>query len=78
RGDDVRLVQVLYNLLDNASKYSPNGEHIEVHVRTEASVVAIDVVDRGIGIVPGAQESIFELFEQDSSAGRLAAGGLGL
>jgi CheY-like chemotaxis protein len=59
-----RLVQVLHNLLDNASKYSPNGSQIEVHVRTEASVVAIDVVDRGIGIVPGAQESIFDLFDR--------------
>ncbi|MGR3906568.1 ATP-binding protein [Burkholderia sp. SR8] len=77
-GDDVRLVQVLYNLLDNASKYSPNDERIEIHVHTEENVVAIDVVDRGIGIVPGAQESIFDLFEQETSAGRYAAGGLGV
>ncbi|MBR7959614.1 PAS domain S-box protein [Burkholderia vietnamiensis] len=77
-GDDARLVQVLYNLLDNASKYSANGERIEIHVRTEADAAAIDVVDRGIGIVPGAQESIFDLFEQQSGAGRYAAGGLGV
>jgi PAS domain S-box-containing protein len=77
-GDDVRLVQVLYNMLDNASKYSPNDERIEIHVRTEGNVVAIDVVDRGIGIVPGAHESIFDLFEQETSAGRYAAGGLGV
>ncbi|RKT99205.1 hybrid sensor histidine kinase/response regulator [Burkholderia sp. Nafp2/4-1b] len=77
-GDDVRLVQVLYNLLDNASKYSPNDERIEIHVRTEGNTVAIDIVDRGIGIVPGAEESIFNLFEQDNAAERHAPGGLGL
>lgn len=77
-GDDVRLVQVLYNLLDNASKYSPNDERIEIQVRTEGKVVAIDVVDHGIGIVPGAQESIFNLFEQENVAERHAPGGLGL
>jgi len=77
-GDDVRLVQVLYNLLDNASKYSPNGERIELHVRTEQNVVAIQIVDYGIGIVPGAQESIFDPFEQENAAERHAPGGLGL
>ncbi len=47
-------------------------------MRTEDNVVAIDVIDRGIGIVPGAQESIFNLFEQQETTGRYSAGGLGL
>lgn len=79
RGDDARLVQVLHNLLDNASKFSPRGGRIDISARVEGPVVAIRVIDRGVGIAPGALESIFDLFEQEGAAHRPTDGfGLGL
>ena len=64
-GDDARLVQVLHNLLDNASKFSPLGGRIDVGATIEGPVVAIRVTDRGVGIARDALETIFDLFEQE-------------
>ncbi|EMN5127010.1 PAS domain S-box protein [Burkholderia contaminans] len=77
-GDDARLVQVLHNLLDNASKFSPLGGRIDVGARIEGPVVAIRVTDRGVGIARDALETIFDLFEQESGAGRRPTDGFGL
>ncbi|RQS14823.1 ATP-binding protein [Burkholderia sp. Bp8998] len=77
-GDAARLVQVLHNLLDNASKFSPHGGRIDVGARVEGSVVAIRVTDHGVGIAPGSLESIFDLFEQEGVAGRRPSDGFGL
>ncbi|MPV60814.1 hybrid sensor histidine kinase/response regulator [Burkholderia sp. HI2761] len=77
-GDDARLVQVLHNLLDNASKFSPHGGRIDVGARIEGSSVAIDVVDHGVGIAPGALETIFDLFHQEGASSRSPSGGFGL
>ncbi|WP_322080834.1 ATP-binding protein [Burkholderia sp. BCC1972] len=77
-GDEARLVQVLHNLLDNASKFSPQGGRIDVGARVEGPVVAIRVTDRGVGIAPGALEAIFDLFEQQGAPGRPPSGGFGL
>jgi len=77
-GDDARLVQVLHNLLDNASKFSPHGGRIDVGARIEGPSVAIQVVDHGVGIAPGALEKIFDLFEQEGASSRSPAGGFGL
>ncbi|KVQ62766.1 ATP-binding protein [Burkholderia territorii] len=78
RGDAARLVQVLHNLLDNASKFSPQGARIDVSAHAEPSMVAIRVTDHGVGIAPGALESIFDLFEQEGVPGRRPADGFGL
>ncbi|WP_321809601.1 ATP-binding protein [Burkholderia sp. BCC1985] len=78
RGDAARLVQVLHNLLDNASKFSPQGARIDVSASAEGSVVAIRITDHGVGIAPGSLESIFDLFEQESVPGRRASDGFGL
>lgn len=77
-GDDARLVQVLHNLLDNASKFSPHGGRIDVGARVEGPVVAIRVTDHGVGIAPGALETIFDLFEQRGASGGPPTGGFGL
>ncbi len=77
-GDDARLVQVLHNLLDNASKFSPQGGRIDVSARIDGQLVAVDVVDHGVGIAPGALEKIFDLFEQDGASGHSPSGGFGL
>jgi anti-sigma regulatory factor (Ser/Thr protein kinase) len=77
RGDKSRLVQVLHNLLDNASKFSPKGSPIMVSVGMEGARVAIRVTDRGPGIAPAALDTIFDMFEQQGVAGS-PQGGLGL
>ncbi|CAG9225242.1 hybrid sensor histidine kinase/response regulator [Burkholderia vietnamiensis] len=78
RGDAARLVQVLHNLLDNASKFSPYGSQIGIGARMEDGAAVIRVSDRGIGIAPGALESIFDLFDQGNATGTLASDGFGL
>ncbi|AOI99968.1 PAS domain-containing hybrid sensor histidine kinase/response regulator [Burkholderia sp. LA-2-3-30-S1-D2] len=78
RGDATRLVQVLHNLLDNASKFSPQGGRIDVGAHAEGPIVAIRVTDHGVGIAPGSLESIFDLFEQEAVPGRRPSDGFGL
>nr|WP_233271774.1 PAS domain S-box protein [Paraburkholderia acidiphila] len=77
-GDHTRLVQVLQNLLHNASKFSPDGSRIVVDVRSVARAVQIQVRDEGRGLRPGTHESIFGLFSQDRSVPGPAENGLGI
>src|SRR5207249_287685 len=62
RGDRERLRQVLANLIDNAVKYSPVGDAVEVSARREDGRVSISVRDRGPGIPVEQQQVIFEKF----------------
>lgn len=78
RGDRARLVQVLVNLLDNASKYTPEGGRIEVRVRTGDGSVQLHVKDNGRGFPPGTIQQAFELFTQIDRADRLSDHGLGI
>jgi two-component system CheB/CheR fusion protein len=78
-GDPVRLEQVVSNLLENAVKYTPPGGRIVVTVGQERDEEAVlSVQDSGIGLAPGMQERIFELFAQVDTAFSRAGGGLGL
>jgi PAS domain S-box-containing protein len=77
-GDFARLQQVVWNLLANAIKFSPEGARIEVTTRRRGADVEIVVADEGEGIEPAFLPHIFERFSQaDSSTGR-RHGGLGL
>jgi signal transduction histidine kinase len=60
--DDMRLRQVLGNLLENAIKYSPDGGRIELEVDSHRGRVLFHVHDDGIGIAPADQARIFEKF----------------
>ncbi|MBV8261449.1 MAG: PAS domain S-box protein [Paraburkholderia sp.] len=77
-GDHTRLVQVLQNLLHNASKFSPDGSRIVVDVRPAARAVQIEVRDEGRGLRPGTYESIFGLFSQDRAMPGPTDNGLGI
>src|SRR5262245_25034885 len=61
-GDATRLAQALQNLLQNASRYTPEGGDIEVRARLQDNHVVTTVRDSGIGIAPDAIDRIFELF----------------
>lgn len=77
-GDAVRLTQVFSNLLDNASKYTPNGGAIEFAVTVVDATVVITLTDSGIGITAAAMPHIFELFAQDMHAVDFDGLGLGI
>ena len=77
-GDPVRLVQVLGNLLDNASKYTPEHGHIRLETLVDGDKVVLAVVDNGIGITQAALETIFEPFVQEQHATLFNGTGLGI
>ena len=68
RGDAQRLSHVLGNLLDNASKYTPDGGTIRLDAAVQGASAVLTVSDDGIGIAPGLVRRIFEPFGQDSRA----------
>jgi two-component system, sensor histidine kinase len=77
--DRDRLVQVITNLVTNATKYTPPGGHIEVAAEMEGETLVVSVRDDGIGIPPEKLTEIFELFAQvDRSFDRQAGLGIGL
>lgn len=76
--DDVRLTQVVSNLLTNAIKYTERGGQIAVTVSEGAAEVIVAVNDSGIGIPPSALGSIFDMFSQQTPALERAQGGLGI
>jgi signal transduction histidine kinase len=77
-GDPVRLVQVFGNLLDNASKYTPEGGQIWLDVTRGAGIVAVSVRDDGIGIAEQALPQVFDLFVREAHAAESDAAGLGI
>jgi two-component system CheB/CheR fusion protein len=77
-GDAKRLQQVFWNLLKNASKFTPEGGEIFVRSYTEGQNVAVEVRDTGIGFEPEAVNRIFDVFEQVSRRVTARYGGLGL
>jgi signal transduction histidine kinase len=79
RGDRERLRQIVVNLIDNAIKYSPGHDEVEVSVRPENGVVRIEVCDQGPGIPLDQQRRIFEKFGRADVPGSSKPGtGLGL
>ncbi|MDP9491341.1 MAG: ATP-binding protein [Actinomycetota bacterium] len=77
RGDRNRLRQVLVNLIDNAVKYSPPGDEVQVEATSSNGRVVIEVRDRGPGIAPEHQGVIFEKFGR-VNVGEKAKPGTGL
>jgi PAS domain S-box-containing protein len=77
-GDTVRLQQVVGNLVNNASKYSPEGGAIRVDARSENEQVVLRVSDEGAGIPPAKLTSIFDLFVQANPTLARTEGGLGI
>jgi PAS domain S-box-containing protein len=76
--DPLRLERILYNLLDNARKYSHKGKEIKVFAREEKDHLVIGVSDQGAGITKSDQAKIFKPFERLKPAGFEGAKGAGL
>jgi signal transduction histidine kinase len=76
--DPDALRNALWNLLDNAVKYSPKGAAIHVRVRHREERVVIEVEDSGLGIAPQEQRDIFRKFVRGSTAIRERIKGTGI
>ncbi|SHE49761.1 two-component system, OmpR family, sensor histidine kinase SenX3 [Ferrithrix thermotolerans DSM 19514] len=78
--DTRQMISALYNLLDNAIKYSDQGGHVTLSINCDDTWVLISVKDSGIGIPPRDIERIFERFYRvDQNRSRITGGtGLGL
>jgi signal transduction histidine kinase len=79
-GDRSKLNQILYNLMDNAIKYTPEEGTVRVSLKQENGNIIWRVKDNGIGIPTEDQDHIFERFYRvDKARGRETGGtGLGL
>lgn len=77
-GDVVRLTQVVANLLNNASKFTPPGGRINLSTGYSDGTAIITVTDDGEGIEPKLLPRVFDLFTQGDSALDRAQGGLGI
>ena len=79
-GDPLRIERILYNLLDNAAKYSPPGSQIKVSVNTEPERLVIGVSDRGKGLSSSERARIFGPFQrlENSRPDQARGAGLGL
>jgi len=68
QGDSDRLLHLLGNLLENASKYTPDGGTVRLEAAVDGSTVVLSVTDDGIGITPEGVPRLFEPFGHDSHA----------
>jgi signal transduction histidine kinase len=78
RGDPDAIARVVRILLDNALRYGPPGEPIELTAGCTAERAHVEVADRGPGVHPAERERIFERFQRGRSAGAEGGFGLGL
>src|SRR5580765_6968599 len=76
--DEVKIRQVVVNLLVNAIKFSPRGAPVRLRTAADGTCVRIDVHDQGPGIAPDTATHIFELFGQNVPEDADARGGLGI
>lgn len=78
RADETRLHEVLYNLLDNAMKYSREGGEIRLSAAQRDGDVVMSVIDSGAGIPADDLPRIFERFYRADKARSRELGGTGL
>ena len=76
--DATLIERVLYNLIENATKYTPQGTVIKISAEVIGENLAVSVSDAGPGIPKGQEESIFEKFTRGRSESATPGVGLGL
>ncbi|MBK1686431.1 hybrid sensor histidine kinase/response regulator [Rubrivivax gelatinosus] len=77
-GDEVRLEQVVANLLDNACKYTPAGGRVRVRLHAEGEQAVLEVADDGPGLEPELLPRVFDSFSQGARPIDRSPGGVGL
>ncbi|UFH55489.1 sensor histidine kinase KdpD [Spirosoma sp. KNUC1025] len=76
--DELHLTNIVYNLLDNALKYSPESPHITLTTRSLPEGVSITVADKGVGMTKEQTSRIFEKFYRVPTGNRHDVKGFGL
>ena len=76
--DPTHFANLIYNLLDNANKYSLNAPEIKISTRNTNSGVLIKIEDKGIGMTKSVQSRIFERFYRQTSGNIHNVKGFGL
>ena len=76
--DAVRVEQIVWNLLSNALKFTPEGGRIQLRLVAEGSMARLDVADTGRGIQPEFLGQVFTMFRQASGGASRQEGGLGI
>jgi len=77
-GDELRLEQVVHNLLHNAIKYSPAGGPVDVWVSQQGGLAIVQVSDQGIGISAAEVPRLFDRFYRASNANEPHKDGMGI
>jgi signal transduction histidine kinase len=77
-GDDLRLQQVLYNLVSNAIKYSPSQAEVLIRITQVDETASIIVVDQGIGIPAESLPHLFQRFYRASNVDPQHISGMGI
>ena len=75
--DPTRVRQILFNLVSNAVKFTPEGGHVTLRAATEGREMRFEVADTGVGIPEAARDRMFGVFERFHE-GRTEAAGTGL
>ena len=78
KADERKIKQIMFNLLSNAAKFTPDGGAINVEGKMEGKELIVSVSDTGIGITPEEQEKVFKEFYQTSSSLKDKTPGTGL
>jgi signal transduction histidine kinase/CheY-like chemotaxis protein len=78
RADEVKLKQVVVNLITNAVKFTPDGGSVSVRAEARGAEAIVSVRDTGIGIPEEERERIFEAFQRGGRGARSSAEGTGL
>lgn len=77
--DPEKIETVIYNLIANAYKFTPEGKKITVHLQMrETGDMIIDVTDEGCGVLPSEIDGLFDLYTEGSNTGHLKGTGIGL
>lgn len=76
--DRIRIAQAIFNVIENAAKYTRPGGKVLLRAHRDASHAVITVQDNGIGIAVNMVSKIFEMFVQAEGGGRRVQGGLGI
>jgi two-component system phosphate regulon sensor histidine kinase PhoR len=78
QGDKVHLTNIVFNLIDNAFKYSPSNPQITIKTENQDNILLIHIIDKGIGIPLIYQKNIFDKFYRVPSGDLHNVKGFGL
>ncbi len=78
QADEMKIKEVLYNLLDNAIKFTPENGKVEIKATLRNDSIHISVIDSGIGICEKDKDKIFKPFVQADGSTKRKYGGTGL